>query len=92
MDSETDSSVLSSLTILDSVKSELSERRLARTIWAHTRAARDGKRAYDGKASIKYCIYCTEPLSYGNSIITNMRHHLRSKYQISIEIASAPVQ
>jgi hypothetical protein len=61
MDSKTDSSVLSPLTILDSVKSELSKKRSARTTWAHTRVARDGERAYDGKALIKYCIYCTEP-------------------------------
>jgi hypothetical protein len=91
MDSEADSSVLSFLITLDSVESELSKRRLARTTWAHTRVARDGKRAYDRKALIKYYIYCTEPSSYGNSIITNMRHHLRSKYQIFVEIASAPV-
>jgi hypothetical protein len=92
MDSEADSSVLSPSTTLDSVESEPSKRRSARTTWAHTRSARDGERAYDGKASIKYCIHCTEPSSYGNSVTTNMRHHLRSKHQISVEIAPAPVQ
>jgi hypothetical protein len=80
MDSEVDLSVLFSLTILDSVESELSKRRSARTTWAHICSARDGERAYDGKALIKYCIYCTEPSPYGNSVITNMRHYLRLKY------------
>jgi hypothetical protein len=80
MDSEVDSSVLSFLTILDSVESELSKKRSARTTWAYTRLTRDEKRAYDGKALIKYCIHCTEPSSYGNLITTNMRHYLRLKY------------
>jgi hypothetical protein len=80
MDSKTDSSVLSLLIILNLIKSELSKRRLTRTTWAHIRATRDGKRAYDRKALIKYYIHYTEPSSYGNSIITNMRHYLRSKH------------
>jgi hypothetical protein len=91
MDFETDSSVLFPSTTLDSIKFELSKRRSARTTWAHTRLARDKKRAYDGKALIKYCIHCTEPSSYGNSVITNMRHYFRSKYQISVEITPAPI-
>jgi hypothetical protein len=91
MDSEADSSALSLLTILDSVKSELSKRRLARTIWAYTRLARDGERACNGKAQIKYCTHYTESQSYGTLISTNMRSHFRAKYQISVEITPAPV-
>jgi hypothetical protein len=49
MDSEADSSALFPLTILDSVKSELSKRRLARMIWAYTRLARDRERACNEK-------------------------------------------
>jgi hypothetical protein len=91
MDFKADLSVFSLLITLDSVKSELSKRRSARTTWAHTRLIRDEKRAYDEKASIKYCIYCTEPSSYGNLVTINMRHYFRSKYQISVEITPAPV-
>jgi hypothetical protein len=50
MDSEADSSALFFLIILDSVESELSKRRLARTTWAYIRLARDGERAYNRKA------------------------------------------
>ena len=91
MDSKTDSSVLSFLTTLNSIESELNKRRSARTTWAYTRLIRDRKRAYDRKVSIKYCIHCTEPSSYGNLVITNMRHYLRLKYQIFVEIALAPI-
>ena len=57
MDSEADSSALSPLTTLDSVKSTLKTRRSTRTTWAHARAARDKKRVYEGKTQIKYCIH-----------------------------------
>jgi hypothetical protein len=80
MDSEADSSALSPLPILDSVESELSKRRLARTIWVHTRLARDGERACNRKAQIKYYIHCTESQPYGISISINMRSYFRAKY------------
>jgi hypothetical protein len=92
MDSEADLSALSLSPILDLVESELSKRRLARTTWAHIRLARDGERACNRKAQIKYYTHYTESQPYGTSIFTNMRSHLRAKHQIFVEITLTLIQ
>jgi hypothetical protein len=91
MDSDTDSSNSSLLPTLDSVETGSKRGTAASTTWAHTRPARDGEALFHRNAPIKYCIYCTES-SYGTSVTTNMRNHLKSKHQISIEAIPGIIQ
>ena len=92
MDSEAESSILASSTTQDSVETKSKKRRSARTTWIHTRPAHDGEPKYYGKAPIKYCTHCTGSSSYGTSVATNMRNHLRAKHQIIVEVTPGPVQ
>jgi hypothetical protein len=92
MDSEADSSIAPPSTTLDSGETRSTRGRSAHTTWAHTRPARDGEQEHHGTARIKYCIHCTESSPYGTSVTTNMRHHLNSKHQISVETVPGSVQ
>lgn len=97
MDSDTDSSSLFYVPTLDSVETESnsnSNRGKTSTgsmTWAHTRPAREDEVQFHKKAPIKYCIHCTDS-PYGTSVTTNMRNHLKSKHQISIQSAPSALQ
>jgi hypothetical protein len=89
IDPDTDLSILSSSIHPGSIEgSTEGSKKAAYTTWEHTRPARDGEDQFYKKAPMKYCIYCIEP-SYGTSVTTNMRNHLKSRHQILIEKAPA---
>jgi hypothetical protein len=93
MDSDADSSNFLPLPTIDSVQTESKKGRTptAHITWAHTRPAHDGETQFYKKAPMQYCIYCTESV-YGTSVTTNMRNHLKSKHQISIDPILGPLQ
>jgi hypothetical protein len=97
MDSDADSSSLFYVPTLDSTETESrSDSNRGKTptgsiTWAHTRPARDDEVKFHKKAPIKYCVHCTDS-SYGTSVTINMRNHLKSKHQISIQSVPSALQ
>lgn len=91
MDSEPDSSLASPSIDLESTISHLKKGRgPAHTTWIHARLPQEGEDGY-GTSQTKYCIHC-EGVPYGTSVTTNMRHHLRTKHDITVETLPGAVQ
>jgi hypothetical protein len=89
MDSEADSSVLAPSTTQDSIQTGSRQTRgqSAYTTWAHSRAAYDGE-----DPTLRYCKHCTDEPIYSTTVTTNLRKHLKSKHEITVEVAPSPIQ
>jgi len=91
MDSEADSATTTSYITPDladtgSEQSKRKNNQSAASTWAHTRAAGQGE-----NPASKYCKYCTED-PYGTHVSTNMRGHLKSKHDITVEVTRSAVE
>ncbi len=88
MASEADSSLFARSATQDSTQSK-TRGRSAHTTWIHTRTA-NLENGEDPK--LRYCVHCTTTPIYGTTVTTNMRAHLQTKHDITIERELGPIQ